>query len=128
MTAYCAPIVLRTSRFRIALPQQAARALLYHDYRNDSTASRMRSLYALHLSFSVAIPAIQPRLRLSGTNQPSLRFPWRSAGEYLQIKFGVFDFNSSDALCVKSKLIWITRPEAFRQTVTRIMLLAHCRD
>ncbi|MCU7887296.1 MAG: hypothetical protein KZQ66_15165, partial [Candidatus Thiodiazotropha sp. (ex Lucinoma aequizonata)] len=30
---------------------------------NDSTASRMRSLYALHLSLSVAIPAIQPRLR-----------------------------------------------------------------
>ncbi|MCU7913449.1 MAG: hypothetical protein KZQ63_16600 [Candidatus Thiodiazotropha sp. (ex Lucinoma aequizonata)] len=29
----------------------------------------MRSLYALHLSFSVAIPAIQPRLRLSGTNR-----------------------------------------------------------
>ncbi|MCU7911969.1 MAG: hypothetical protein KZQ63_07740, partial [Candidatus Thiodiazotropha sp. (ex Lucinoma aequizonata)] len=39
------------------------------DYRNDSTASRMRSLYALHLSLSVAIPAIQPRLRLSGTNR-----------------------------------------------------------
>ncbi|MCU7893754.1 MAG: transposase, partial [Candidatus Thiodiazotropha sp. (ex Lucinoma aequizonata)] len=57
------------SRFRIALPQQAARALLHHDYRNDSTASRMRSLYALHLSLSVAIPAIQPRLRLSGTNR-----------------------------------------------------------
>ncbi|MCU7889202.1 MAG: hypothetical protein KZQ66_09690 [Candidatus Thiodiazotropha sp. (ex Lucinoma aequizonata)] len=42
MTAYCAPIVLRTSRFRIALPQQAPRALLHHDYRNDSTASQMR--------------------------------------------------------------------------------------
>ncbi|MCU7886931.1 MAG: hypothetical protein KZQ66_12290 [Candidatus Thiodiazotropha sp. (ex Lucinoma aequizonata)] len=28
----------------------------------------MRSLYALHLSLSVAIPAIQPRLRLSETN------------------------------------------------------------
>ncbi|MCU7913537.1 MAG: hypothetical protein KZQ63_17135 [Candidatus Thiodiazotropha sp. (ex Lucinoma aequizonata)] len=27
----------------------------------------MRSLYALHLSLSVAIPAIQSRLRLSGT-------------------------------------------------------------
>ncbi|MCU7897607.1 MAG: hypothetical protein KZQ61_02550, partial [Candidatus Thiodiazotropha sp. (ex Lucinoma aequizonata)] len=40
-----------------------------HDYRNDSTASRMRSLYALHLSLSVAIPAIQARLRLSGTNR-----------------------------------------------------------
>ncbi|MCU7895639.1 MAG: hypothetical protein KZQ66_06500, partial [Candidatus Thiodiazotropha sp. (ex Lucinoma aequizonata)] len=39
------------------------------DYRNDSTASRMRSLYAPHLSLSVAIPAIQPRLRLSGTNR-----------------------------------------------------------
>ncbi|MCU7888113.1 MAG: hypothetical protein KZQ66_15530 [Candidatus Thiodiazotropha sp. (ex Lucinoma aequizonata)] len=51
MTAYCAPTVLRMSRFRIALPQQAARALLHHDYRNDSTASRMRSLYALHSPF-----------------------------------------------------------------------------
>ncbi|MCU7895620.1 MAG: hypothetical protein KZQ62_12360, partial [Candidatus Thiodiazotropha sp. (ex Lucinoma aequizonata)] len=69
MTAYCAPTVLRTSRFRIALPQQAARAVLHHDYRNDSTASRMRSLYVLHLSLSVAISAIQPRLRLSGTNR-----------------------------------------------------------
>ncbi|MCU7912440.1 MAG: hypothetical protein KZQ63_10570 [Candidatus Thiodiazotropha sp. (ex Lucinoma aequizonata)] len=29
----------------------------------------MRSLYVLHLSLSVAIPAIQPRLRLSGTNR-----------------------------------------------------------
>ncbi|MCU7882173.1 MAG: hypothetical protein KZQ66_04140 [Candidatus Thiodiazotropha sp. (ex Lucinoma aequizonata)] len=29
----------------------------------------MRSLYALHLSLSVTIPAIQPRLRLSGTNR-----------------------------------------------------------
>ncbi|MCU7887409.1 MAG: hypothetical protein KZQ66_20060 [Candidatus Thiodiazotropha sp. (ex Lucinoma aequizonata)] len=29
----------------------------------------MRSLYALHLSLSVAIPAIQPRLRLSGINR-----------------------------------------------------------
>ncbi|MCU7882107.1 MAG: ankyrin repeat domain-containing protein [Candidatus Thiodiazotropha sp. (ex Lucinoma aequizonata)] len=28
----------------------------------------MRFLYVLHLSLSVAIPAIQPRLRLSGTN------------------------------------------------------------
>ncbi|MCU7889007.1 MAG: hypothetical protein KZQ66_16975 [Candidatus Thiodiazotropha sp. (ex Lucinoma aequizonata)] len=63
MTVYCAPTVLRTSRFCIVLPQQAARAL---DYLNDSTASRMRSLYALHLSLSVAIPATQPRLRLSG--------------------------------------------------------------
>ncbi|MCU7887516.1 MAG: hypothetical protein KZQ59_04140 [Candidatus Thiodiazotropha sp. (ex Lucinoma aequizonata)] len=69
MTAYCAPIVLRTSRLRIALPQQAARALLHHDYPNDSTASRMRSLYALYLSLSVAIPAIQPRLRLSVSNR-----------------------------------------------------------
>ncbi|MCU7889247.1 MAG: hypothetical protein KZQ66_12750 [Candidatus Thiodiazotropha sp. (ex Lucinoma aequizonata)] len=69
MTVYCAPTVLRTSQFRIALPQQAARALLHHDYRNDSTASRMCSLYALHLSLSVAIPAIQPRLRLSGSNR-----------------------------------------------------------
>ncbi|MCU7914275.1 MAG: hypothetical protein KZQ63_21440 [Candidatus Thiodiazotropha sp. (ex Lucinoma aequizonata)] len=29
----------------------------------------MRSLYVLHLSLSVAIPAIQSRLRLSGTNR-----------------------------------------------------------
>ncbi|MCU7880996.1 MAG: hypothetical protein KZQ60_10985 [Candidatus Thiodiazotropha sp. (ex Lucinoma aequizonata)] len=29
----------------------------------------MPSLYALHLSLSVAIPAIQPRLRLSRTNR-----------------------------------------------------------
>ncbi|MCU7899534.1 MAG: hypothetical protein KZQ61_14015 [Candidatus Thiodiazotropha sp. (ex Lucinoma aequizonata)] len=72
MIAYSAQTVLRMSRFRIALPQQAARALLHYDYHNDSTASRMRSLYALHLSLSVAIPAIQPRLRLSGTNH--LRF------------------------------------------------------
>ncbi|MCU7888645.1 MAG: hypothetical protein KZQ66_09970 [Candidatus Thiodiazotropha sp. (ex Lucinoma aequizonata)] len=69
MTVYSAPTVLHMSRFRIALPQQAARALLHHNYRNDSTASRMRSLYALHLSLSVAIPGIQPRLRLSGTNR-----------------------------------------------------------
>ncbi|MCU7900226.1 MAG: hypothetical protein KZQ71_14030 [Candidatus Thiodiazotropha sp. (ex Lucinoma aequizonata)] len=69
MKAYSAPTVLRTSRFRIALPHQAARTLLHHDYRNDSTASWMRSLYALHLSLSVAIPPIQPRLRLSGTNR-----------------------------------------------------------
>ncbi|MCU7894884.1 MAG: hypothetical protein KZQ66_13400, partial [Candidatus Thiodiazotropha sp. (ex Lucinoma aequizonata)] len=33
------------------------------------TASRMRSLYALHLSLSVAIPAIQPHLHLSGSNR-----------------------------------------------------------
>ncbi|MEJ1497426.1 MAG: hypothetical protein RPU13_13245, partial [Candidatus Sedimenticola sp. (ex Thyasira tokunagai)] len=42
----------------------------------DSTAFRMHSLYALHRSLPVAIPAIQPRLRLSGTNrlgfQPSM--------------------------------------------------------
>ncbi|MCU7911031.1 MAG: hypothetical protein KZQ63_02200 [Candidatus Thiodiazotropha sp. (ex Lucinoma aequizonata)] len=29
----------------------------------------MRFLYALHLSLSVAISGIQPRLRLSGTNR-----------------------------------------------------------
>ncbi|MCU7889259.1 MAG: hypothetical protein KZQ59_14340, partial [Candidatus Thiodiazotropha sp. (ex Lucinoma aequizonata)] len=55
---------------------------LHHDYRNNSTASRMRSLYALHLSLSVAIPAIQPRLRLSGTNRLRSAFHggqrWRS--------------------------------------------------
>ncbi|MCU7841795.1 MAG: hypothetical protein KZQ94_20770 [Candidatus Thiodiazotropha sp. (ex Troendleina suluensis)] len=73
MTAYCAPTVLRTSRFRIAQRQQAARALLHHDSRNDSTASRMRSLYALHRSLSVTIPATQPRLRLSGTIRLVLR-------------------------------------------------------
>ncbi|MCU7888993.1 MAG: hypothetical protein KZQ59_12810 [Candidatus Thiodiazotropha sp. (ex Lucinoma aequizonata)] len=39
MTAYCAQSVLRTSRFRIALPQQAARALLHHD-RNMSMKMR----------------------------------------------------------------------------------------
>ncbi|MCU7916610.1 MAG: hypothetical protein KZQ65_12175 [Candidatus Thiodiazotropha sp. (ex Gloverina cf. vestifex)] len=36
----------------------------------------MRSLYALHRSLTVTITAIQPRLRLSGTNrlgfQPSM--------------------------------------------------------
>ncbi|MCU7916702.1 MAG: hypothetical protein KZQ65_12680, partial [Candidatus Thiodiazotropha sp. (ex Gloverina cf. vestifex)] len=46
---------------------------------------RMRSLYALHRSLTVTITAIQPRLRLSGTNrlgfQPSMaisvcNFPW----------------------------------------------------
>ncbi|MCU7900561.1 MAG: hypothetical protein KZQ61_19870 [Candidatus Thiodiazotropha sp. (ex Lucinoma aequizonata)] len=51
-------------------------------------ASRMRSLYALHLSLAVAIPAIQPRLRLSGTNrlrsafhggQRGIASAWRSA-------------------------------------------------
>ncbi|WXG53381.1 MAG: hypothetical protein RNU03_01365 [Candidatus Sedimenticola sp. (ex Thyasira tokunagai)] len=71
-----APTVLRTSRFRIAHCSKAACALLHHDSRNDSTAFRMHSLYALHRSLPVAIPAIQPRLRLSGTNrlgfQPSM--------------------------------------------------------
>ncbi|MES9852540.1 MAG: hypothetical protein ABW170_12010 [Candidatus Thiodiazotropha sp. L084R] len=33
LTAYCAPTVLRTSRFRIAQTQQAAGALLHHDSR-----------------------------------------------------------------------------------------------
>ncbi|MCU7916327.1 MAG: hypothetical protein KZQ65_10655, partial [Candidatus Thiodiazotropha sp. (ex Gloverina cf. vestifex)] len=54
--------------------------LLVHYYimtpANDSTAFRMRSLYALHRSLTVTITAIQPRLRLSGTNrlgfQPSM--------------------------------------------------------
>ena len=59
-------------RFRTAHCSKAARALLHHDSHNGSTAFRMRSLYALHRSLSVAIPAIQPRLRLSGTNR--LRF------------------------------------------------------
>ncbi|MCU7890039.1 MAG: hypothetical protein KZQ66_16985, partial [Candidatus Thiodiazotropha sp. (ex Lucinoma aequizonata)] len=75
----------RTSRFRIALPQQAARALLHHNYRNDSTASRMRSLYALHLFFSVVIPDIQSRLRLSGTNRLRSAF---HGGQRLTIEFG----------------------------------------
>ncbi|MEJ1497321.1 MAG: hypothetical protein RPU13_12700, partial [Candidatus Sedimenticola sp. (ex Thyasira tokunagai)] len=48
---------------------------------NDSTAFRMHSLYALHRSLPVAIPAIQPRLRLSGTNrlgfQPSMAISGR---------------------------------------------------
>ena len=74
LTAYCAPTVLRSSRLRIAHCSYAARALLHHDAHNDSTACRMRSLYALHRSLSVAIPAIQPRLRLSGTT--SLRFAY----------------------------------------------------
>ncbi|MCU7886849.1 MAG: hypothetical protein KZQ66_14080 [Candidatus Thiodiazotropha sp. (ex Lucinoma aequizonata)] len=69
MTTYYAPTVLRTSRFCIALPQQAPRTLLHHDYHNDSTVSQMRSLYALHLSLSLAIPAIQSRLPLSGTSR-----------------------------------------------------------
>ncbi|MCU7839971.1 MAG: hypothetical protein KZQ94_11415 [Candidatus Thiodiazotropha sp. (ex Troendleina suluensis)] len=66
----CALTVLRSSRFRIAHAQQAAHALLHHDAHNDSTAIRMLSLYALHHSLSVGIPAIQPHLRLSGTNRP----------------------------------------------------------
>ncbi|WXG53777.1 MAG: hypothetical protein RNU03_03500 [Candidatus Sedimenticola sp. (ex Thyasira tokunagai)] len=77
-----APTVLRTSRFRIAHCSKAACALLHHDSRNDSTAFRMHSLYALHRSLPVAIPAIQPRLRLSGTNrlgfQPSMAISGRS--------------------------------------------------
>ncbi|MCU7912466.1 MAG: hypothetical protein KZQ63_10730 [Candidatus Thiodiazotropha sp. (ex Lucinoma aequizonata)] len=43
----------------------------------------MRSLYALHRSLSVAIPTIQPRLRLSGTNRLRSAFHggqrWRPA-------------------------------------------------
>ncbi|MCU7916562.1 MAG: hypothetical protein KZQ65_11905, partial [Candidatus Thiodiazotropha sp. (ex Gloverina cf. vestifex)] len=35
----------------------------------DSTAFRMRSLYVLHRSLTVTITAIQPRLRLLGTNR-----------------------------------------------------------
>ncbi|MCU7897783.1 MAG: hypothetical protein KZQ61_03580, partial [Candidatus Thiodiazotropha sp. (ex Lucinoma aequizonata)] len=65
--------------------QQAARALLHHDYRNDSTASRMRSLYVLHLSLSVAIPTIQPRLRLSGTNR--LRSAFHGGQRLSSIKY-----------------------------------------
>ncbi|MEJ1381498.1 MAG: IS1380 family transposase [Candidatus Sedimenticola sp. (ex Thyasira tokunagai)] len=62
--SHYAPTVLRTSRFRIAHCSKAACALLHHDSHNDSTAFRVRSLYALHRSLPVAIPAIQPRLRL----------------------------------------------------------------
>ncbi|MFC1347937.1 MAG: SDR family oxidoreductase, partial [gamma proteobacterium symbiont of Phacoides pectinatus] len=51
---------------------KAARAQLRHDDHNDSTACRMRYLYALRYSLSVVTAAIQPRLRLSGTNR--LRF------------------------------------------------------
>ncbi|MCU7897201.1 MAG: hypothetical protein KZQ66_09530 [Candidatus Thiodiazotropha sp. (ex Lucinoma aequizonata)] len=69
MTTYCALTVLRTSRFRIARAACCGSAIRNRDYRNDSTASRMRSLYALHLSLSVAILGIQPHLRLSGTNR-----------------------------------------------------------
>ncbi|MCU7889968.1 MAG: hypothetical protein KZQ66_06275 [Candidatus Thiodiazotropha sp. (ex Lucinoma aequizonata)] len=69
MTAYCAQTVLRTSRFRIALPQQAARALLYHDYRNDFTASRMRSLYALHLSPPLSIRIVVHLVKWDFNNQ-----------------------------------------------------------
>ncbi|MCU7914032.1 MAG: hypothetical protein KZQ63_20060 [Candidatus Thiodiazotropha sp. (ex Lucinoma aequizonata)] len=43
----------------------------------------MRSLYALHLSLSVAIPAIQPRLRLSGTNRLRSAF---HGGQRLKLK------------------------------------------
>ncbi|MCU7896654.1 MAG: hypothetical protein KZQ66_18750 [Candidatus Thiodiazotropha sp. (ex Lucinoma aequizonata)] len=68
MTAHCAPTVLRTSRFRIAQAACCGNAIRNRDYRNNSTASQMRSLYALHRSLSVAISAIQPRLHLSETN------------------------------------------------------------
>ncbi|MCU7916452.1 MAG: hypothetical protein KZQ65_11315, partial [Candidatus Thiodiazotropha sp. (ex Gloverina cf. vestifex)] len=48
------------------------------------TAFRMRSLYALHRSLTVTITAIQPHLRLSGTNrlgfQPSMAISDCGAG------------------------------------------------
>ena len=83
-----APTVLRPSRFRITHLSYAARVLLHHDSLNDSTACRMRFLYALHHSLPFAISAIQPRLRLSGTT--SLRFAllgWQRifVGIFLQI-------------------------------------------
>ncbi|MCU7880022.1 MAG: hypothetical protein KZQ60_05305 [Candidatus Thiodiazotropha sp. (ex Lucinoma aequizonata)] len=43
----------------------------------------MCSLYALYLSLSVAIPVIQPRLRLSGTNRLRSAF---HGGQRMQIK------------------------------------------
>ncbi|MCU7912343.1 MAG: hypothetical protein KZQ63_09970 [Candidatus Thiodiazotropha sp. (ex Lucinoma aequizonata)] len=43
----------------------------------------MRSLYVLHLSLSVAIPAIQPRLRLSGTNR--LRSAFHGAQRMVEV-------------------------------------------
>ncbi|MEW7983604.1 MAG: hypothetical protein G8D28_08385 [gamma proteobacterium symbiont of Phacoides pectinatus] len=59
----------RDSRY---CPDRPARAQLRHDDHNDSTACRMRYLYALRHSLSAVTAAIQPRLRLSGTNR--LRF------------------------------------------------------
>ncbi|MCU7888386.1 MAG: hypothetical protein KZQ59_09265 [Candidatus Thiodiazotropha sp. (ex Lucinoma aequizonata)] len=65
MTAYCASTVLRTSRFRIALPQQAARALLHYDYRNDSTASAFHGGQRLKLS-TLGSTVITPNSNLTG--------------------------------------------------------------
>ncbi|MEW7980898.1 MAG: PAS domain-containing protein [Candidatus Sedimenticola endophacoides] len=63
-TAVTAPTVPRSSRLRPAHCSKAARAQLRHDDHNDSTACRMRYLYALRHSLSVVTAAIQPRLRL----------------------------------------------------------------
>ncbi|MCU7911032.1 MAG: hypothetical protein KZQ63_02205 [Candidatus Thiodiazotropha sp. (ex Lucinoma aequizonata)] len=46
----------------------------------------MRSLYALHLSLSIAISAIQPHLRLSGTNR--LRSAFHSGQRWLLMQVG----------------------------------------
>ncbi|MCU7889222.1 MAG: hypothetical protein KZQ59_14125 [Candidatus Thiodiazotropha sp. (ex Lucinoma aequizonata)] len=62
---------------------------------NDSTASRMRSLYALHLSLSVAISTIQPRLRLSGTNHLRSAF---HGGQRLTRFFCIFSDSKENCL------------------------------
>ncbi|MCU7911130.1 MAG: hypothetical protein KZQ63_02805 [Candidatus Thiodiazotropha sp. (ex Lucinoma aequizonata)] len=47
----------------------------------------MRSLYAFHLSLSVAIPVIQPRLRLSGTNRLCSAFHGGQRRNGLSVRF-----------------------------------------
>ncbi|MCU7913167.1 MAG: hypothetical protein KZQ63_14900 [Candidatus Thiodiazotropha sp. (ex Lucinoma aequizonata)] len=60
----------------------------------------MRSLYALHLSLSIAIPAIQPRLRLPGTNR------LRSAFHNGQRRKFLFYYECSvQYLCYQSKIV-----------------------
>ncbi|MCU7911964.1 MAG: hypothetical protein KZQ63_07715 [Candidatus Thiodiazotropha sp. (ex Lucinoma aequizonata)] len=48
----------------------------------------MRSLYALHLSLSIAISAIQPHLRLSETNRLRSAFHGGQRGFYLVADYG----------------------------------------
>ncbi|MCU7889201.1 MAG: hypothetical protein KZQ66_09685 [Candidatus Thiodiazotropha sp. (ex Lucinoma aequizonata)] len=55
-------------------------------------------MYVLHLSLSVAIPAIQPRLRLSGTNR--LRSTFHSGQRLLPIHGGDKIFLSGSQLPV----------------------------